>query len=97
MKVSPKVSLLSTNEDTENNQDVYDVYLALKLNYFNRMFELSKMEMHNDLEYKSIKPCKNLSDFVDSFWCMKNKSDQTLETIGLPDGRIDLSLILSCI
>lgn len=51
MKVSPKVSLLSTNEDTENNQDVYDVYLALKLNYFNRMFELSKMEMHNDLEF----------------------------------------------
>ncbi|KAF2326443.1 helix-turn-helix domain-containing protein [Flavobacterium ginsenosidimutans] len=49
--------------------------------------------MYNDLEYKSIKPSKNLSDFVDSFWCMENKSDQTLETIGLPDGRIDLSLI----
>ncbi|MFC0777429.1 AraC family transcriptional regulator [Flavobacterium sp. HJSW_4] len=49
--------------------------------------------MINDLEYKSIKPNKKLSDFVDSFWCMENKSDQTLETIGLPDGRIDLSLI----
>jgi AraC-like DNA-binding protein len=49
--------------------------------------------MHHDLSYNSIKARKNLSDFVDSFWCMENKSDQTLETIGLPDGRIDLSLI----
>lgn len=49
--------------------------------------------MIHDLAYQSIKPNKNLSDFVDSFWSMKNKSDQTLETIGLPDGRIDLSLI----
>jgi len=49
--------------------------------------------MIRDLKYKSIKPNKNLSDFVDSFWCMENKSNQNLETIGLPDGRIDLSLI----
>ncbi|RYJ39032.1 Helix-turn-helix-domain containing protein AraC type [Flavobacterium anhuiense] len=49
--------------------------------------------MIHDLAYQSIKPNKNLSDFVDSFWRMENKSDQTLETIGLPDGRIDLSLI----
>lgn len=49
--------------------------------------------MIHDLAYQSIKPNKKLSDFVDSFWSMKNKSDQTLETIGLPDGRIDLSLI----
>lgn len=48
--------------------------------------------MFDDLKYSAIKPSKNLSDFVDSFWCMENKSDQTLETIGLPDGRIDLSL-----
>jgi len=49
--------------------------------------------MVDDLAYQSIKPSKHLSDFVDSFWCMENKSNQTLETIGLPDGRIDLSLI----
>lgn len=49
--------------------------------------------MFNDLAYKSIKPSKKLLDFVESFWCMENKSDQTLETIGLPDGRIDLSLM----
>ncbi|MBZ4035537.1 AraC family transcriptional regulator [Flavobacterium sp. 17A] len=49
--------------------------------------------MHEKLEYKSIQPDQSLSDFVDSFWCMKNNSDENLETIGLPDGRIDLSLI----
>lgn len=51
--------------------------------------------MHNDLEYKSAKPSQDLSDFVDSFWCMHHKSEKALETIGLPDGRIDLSLILT--
>jgi len=51
--------------------------------------------MHDNLEYKSIQPKQNLSDFVDSFWCIRNTSDETLETIGLPDGRIDLSLFQS--
>jgi AraC-like DNA-binding protein len=51
--------------------------------------------MHNDLEYKSAKPSQDLSDFVDSFWCIHHKSEKALETIGLPDGRIDLSLILT--
>ncbi len=49
--------------------------------------------MYENLEYKSIQPNQGLSAFMDSFWCMLNKSDQALETIGLPDGRIDLSLI----
>lgn len=49
--------------------------------------------MQENLEYHSIQPNPSLSDFVDSFWCMKNKSNKTLETVGLPDGRIDLSLI----
>ncbi len=51
------------------------------------------INMYEKLEYKSVEPNQDLSDFVDSFWCMKNKSDENLETIGLPDGRIDLSLI----
>lgn len=51
--------------------------------------------MHTDLAYKSKQPSKKLSAFVDSFWCMRNKSDKTIETIGLPDGRIDLSLFQS--
>jgi len=51
--------------------------------------------MHDKLEYKSIQPKQDLSYFVDSFWCIHNASDKTLETIGLPDGRIDLSLLQS--
>lgn len=51
--------------------------------------------MDNDLYYKSIKPHKSLTDFVDSFWLLRNQSDSNKETIGLPDGRIDLSLIKS--
>nr|WP_294784547.1 helix-turn-helix domain-containing protein [uncultured Flavobacterium sp.] len=51
--------------------------------------------MHHDLAYQSIQPSRNLSDFVDSFWSMENKSDQNIETIGLPDGRIDLFLFRS--
>lgn len=51
--------------------------------------------MHHDLAYQSIQPSQNLSDLVDSFWCMENKSEQNIETIGLPDGRIDLFLFRS--
>ncbi len=51
--------------------------------------------MDNDLLYKISKPAKPLSDFVDSFWMLHNQSDENKETIGLPDGRIDLSLYTS--
>ncbi|WP_316748123.1 AraC family transcriptional regulator [Pedobacter gandavensis] len=51
--------------------------------------------MDNDLKYKIIKPNKALSAFVDSFWFLHNQSDSDKETIGLPDGRIDLSLFKS--
>lgn len=51
--------------------------------------------MNNDLQYKIVKPEKPLSDFVDSFWCMQNLSDNGRKTIGLPDGRIDLFLFKS--
>jgi AraC-like DNA-binding protein len=61
--------------------------------------------MDNDLEYKIIKPdtqaageqneAKPLSDFVDSFWFLHNQSDSNKETIGLPDGRVDLFLYQS--
>jgi AraC-like DNA-binding protein len=48
--------------------------------------------MVNGLAYKIIKPGKPLSDFVDSFWFLKNQSDSNKETTGLPDGLIDVSL-----
>lgn len=46
----------------------------------------------NGFEFKTIKPKKSLADFVDSFWMLHNNSDKPLETTGLPDGLIDLSL-----
>lgn len=51
--------------------------------------------MDNNLHYKIIKPDKPLSDFVDSFWLLHNRSDKNKETIGLPDGRVDLFLFQS--
>lgn len=46
----------------------------------------------NGFEFKSIKPPKSLADFVDSFWMLHNTSDKVIDTTGLPDGLIDLSL-----
>lgn len=46
----------------------------------------------NGFEFKIIKPQKSLADFVDSFWMLHNPSDKVIETTGLPDGLIDISL-----
>lgn len=46
--------------------------------------------MDNRLQYKIIKPPELLSDFVDSFWFLHNQSDTGKDTIGLPDGLIDI-------
>src|SRR3569832_783616 len=51
--------------------------------------------MSNGLEYKIIKPDKELSDFVDSFWFLRNQSDADMDTTGLPDGLIDILLFKS--
>lgn len=51
--------------------------------------------MVNGIYYKQIKPDDDLSDFVESFWVLQNDSDSDKETVGLPDGRIDLFFILS--
>lgn len=51
MKVTPKVSRLSTNEDTENDPLVYALYMQLQLNYLERMIDLSRIKMHEDLEF----------------------------------------------
>lgn len=51
--------------------------------------------MDNDLSYKIIKPGKSLSDFVDSFWFIRNLSDSDKETTGLPDGLVDVLLFKS--
>lgn len=51
--------------------------------------------MDNGLTYKIIKPDKAISDFVDSFWFLHNRSDNDKETTGLPDGLIDVLLFKS--
>lgn len=50
---------------------------------------------NDDLHYKLIEPDKQLSDFVDSFWFLHNHSNNSKETTGLPDGRVDLFLFRS--
>ncbi len=47
--------------------------------------------MHNDLDFKLIKPDESLADFVESFWLLYNQSDGDKEIVVLPDGRIDLT------
>lgn len=51
--------------------------------------------MDNDLAYRLVKPDKSISGFVESFWYLHNQSDKDKETIGLPDGLIDLFLVRS--
>lgn len=48
--------------------------------------------MHKHLDFRIVRPDKPLSDFVHSFWYLHNRSDDAIETIGLPDGLVDLSL-----
>lgn len=42
------------------------------------------------MELKSIQPDKSLSDFVESFWMIRNDSPEEKEIIVLPDGRFDI-------
>lgn len=51
--------------------------------------------MDKGLHYKITKPDKSLSDVVDSFWMLHNQSDTAKDTIGLPDGLIDILLFKS--
>jgi AraC-like DNA-binding protein len=45
---------------------------------------------NSGIEFKIAKPSLQLSDFVESFWMVKNTLDTAHETIGLPDGRFDI-------
>ncbi|RZK21378.1 MAG: AraC family transcriptional regulator [Pedobacter sp.] len=51
--------------------------------------------MTSGIYYKQVKPDESLSDFVESFWMLGNDSGNDKETVGLPDGRIDLFFIKS--
>ncbi|MBC9914430.1 helix-turn-helix domain-containing protein [Chitinophaga varians] len=42
------------------------------------------------MELKSIQPAKGLTDFVESFWMIRNDAAEEKEIIVLPDGRFDI-------
>lgn len=72
----------------------------LDLNYCSKKNALvsedySKQTMTSGIYYKQVKPDESLSDFVESFWVLRNDSENDKETVGLPDGRIDLFFIKS--
>ena len=46
--------------------------------------------MIRDIEFRQVRPEGVLAPFVDSFWMLRNRSDEGKHVIGLPDGRIDL-------
>jgi AraC-like DNA-binding protein len=50
---------------------------------------------NNDLEFKLVKPDRSLADFVESFWMLRNLSDEDKEIVVLPDGRADLTFFQS--
>ncbi|MES2513801.1 MAG: AraC family transcriptional regulator [Bacteroidota bacterium] len=47
--------------------------------------------MHSDIAFRLIKPHHSLSEFVESFWLLENRSEGDKELVILPDGRIDLT------
>jgi len=51
MKIIPVVSDLVTNDDTINDPLVIELYKNLKLSYYEKILNLSKIEMHDDLEF----------------------------------------------
>ena len=43
-----------------------------------------------DIEWKTIKPPQQLTDFVESFWMLANHGDKEHKIVILPDGRFDI-------
>lgn len=48
----------------------------------------------NDIQWKTIKPPTQLTDFVDSLWMLENTAAVAQEVVVLPDDRFDI--IFSC-
>ena len=51
--------------------------------------------MQHNISYRSVKPCRELNDFVDSFWMLCNHSNLHEELIVFPNGLIDLAFYKS--
>lgn len=50
MKVSPKVSKLITDNDTKDDKLVHELFLQIKLNYFEQMQNLARLKINEELE-----------------------------------------------
>ncbi|WP_343610776.1 AraC family transcriptional regulator [Chryseobacterium oranimense] len=50
--------------------------------------------MKTELEYISLPPQECLSHLIESIWMVRNHSEESVEAIVLPDGKIDLFLFL---
>jgi hypothetical protein len=50
MKVTPRIAKYIINQEPEDDQIINDLYIQLKLNYYEKMIDLSRIEMHEDLE-----------------------------------------------
>lgn len=46
--------------------------------------------MTHEFEYNIIKPDSSISDYVESFWMIRNCSEKEKEVMVLPDGRVDV-------
>ena len=51
--------------------------------------------MNNDFYYKAVEPDQSLLDFVENIGMFHNPSDQAMEVVLMPDGRIDLFFMQS--
>ncbi|MCE9598858.1 MAG: AraC family transcriptional regulator [Spirochaetia bacterium] len=56
---------------------------------------MEKQNIPTEIEFRMIKPDPSLSEFVESFWMLKSRSDQARDVVVLPDGRIDLFFLTS--
>lgn len=57
---------------------------------FMKSSSIESMSAPHNIEFKVKQPSPGLSDFVESFWMVKNTSGTAHETVGLPDGRFDI-------
>lgn len=47
------------------------------------------------VQYQQVHPTIQLLDFVESFWMLNNSTDEDIDVIVIPDGRIDVSFSYS--
>jgi AraC-like DNA-binding protein len=46
--------------------------------------------LKKDIQWETVRPAIELTDFVESFWKLDNPTDQEHQIVVLPDGRIDI-------